>query len=306
MCSTIDTNMMMPSDAKVLQKSTLISGDNNKQISVIYIDYVIGENARKTESTLEELRQSANDSDVKAILLVVNSPGGAVTASDVIYNAVSKAKAKKPVVVYMGDVAASGGYYISCAGSHIIANSNTLTGSIGVIISSINITSAMEKIGVESQVYTSGNFKDMLSMTRPARDDERKYIQSLIEETYNGFLNIVSTNRNISIADLQAREAVDGRVITGKKALKIGLIDGLGYMEDAIAEAEKLAGIPTGKAMVHRYKRNDLNDLLNTFFYEANSENKIKVELSPNPLPQLKPGVPYLLPTAYVSGSSDN
>lgn len=289
---------------KKLNKTILREGNSHKQVAVIYLDFVIGENIRKTESILTELNRASTDDSVKAIVLYVNSPGGAVTASDVIYNGVRQARKVKPVVVYMDDVAASGGYYVSCAAQHIVANPNTLTGSIGVIISTINLSSAMEKIGISADVYTSGDFKDMLSPTRPAREDEKAYIQSLIQETYNGFLDIVSKGRNISIADLQSRNAVDGRVISGRKALEIGLVDANGYLEDAIAKAEELGHLKDGKSEVFRYKKNDLEDLFTSFFAEANAENKVRVELNPNPLPQLQPGVPYLLPRAYVSGNS--
>lgn len=289
---------------KKLSKTVLVEGSKDEQIAIISLNFVIGELPKKTEAILTELHQAARDSDVQAIVLYVNSPGGSVTASDVIYNAVKKAREHKPVVVYMDDMAASGGYYVSCAADHIIANANTLTGSIGVIISTMNIASALDKIGFSAKVYTSGDFKDMLSITRPVREDEEEYIQSLIQETYDSFLDIVSKGRKISVEDLKARNAVDGRIISGRNALKIGLVDANGYLEDAIAKAEELAEIKAGKAQVFRFKKNDFEDIFSAFLSESSAKGKVQVELAPNVIPQLKPGVPYLLPQTYVSGSS--
>ncbi len=289
---------------KILSEKTLLEGDSLNKIAVIYIDDVIGSKPSKTESTLHELNQAAHDSKVKAIALYIDSPGGAVTTSDVIYNAVLNAKSQKPVVVYMNDIAASGGYYISCAADHITANPNTLTGSIGVIISTFNLSDVMDKVGVRATSYTSGAFKDMLSPTRKPTRAEEEYVQSLVNEAYGNFLDVVSKGRNISIDDLKARNAVDGRVLSGRKALELGLVDANGYFEDALAEAEKRAGIPENSAEVFRYKRNDFEDIFNSLFAEARGENKMKVELMPQVLPQLKPGVPYMLPSFYATGTS--
>lgn len=249
MCGeTITKASQQTGKVKPLAKSFLREGDSTEQIAVIYLNFVIGNKQKQTENILTELHQASKDDKVKAVVLYVNSPGGAVTASDVIYNAVQNVREKKPVVVYMDDIAASGGYYVSCAADHIVANPNTLTGSIGVIISTMNIASAMDKIGVSAEVYTSGDFKDMLSMTRPAREEEKEYVRSLIEETYEGFLDIVAKGRKISIEELKAKNAVDGRIISGRKALSIGLVDENGYLEDAFAKAEDMAKIAPKKS----------------------------------------------------------
>lgn len=291
------------SENKALSEKVYRPGNATTKIALIDVEGVIGENNKHTEFILSSLKQATNDIMVKAILIRVDSPGGTVTASDTIYNAVLKAKESKPVLVYMDNVAASGGYYISCAANHITASPHTLTGSIGVIISGVNISGLMDKIGVSSMVYTSGAFKDMLSMTREPSEAEKAYIQSMVMESYDGFVKIVSEGRNISKENLEARNAIDGRVMSGKKALEMGLVDANGYIEDAITEAQLRADIK-GSAQVVRYKQNYIVDIMDIFMGSEMKSSSMKVELMKNPLPELKPGVPYMLPEFYVSGAS--
>lgn len=295
---TLQTTAQNQSSSK---EDVLIKGNAASKIAVVYITNVIGVNSKQTERILKDLRHAAEDTSVKAIVLYIDSPGGAVTTSDVIHHEVLEARKAKPITVYMDNIAASGGYYISCAANHITANANTLTGSIGVIISTINIADVMNKVGVKAEVFTSGPFKDMLSMTRPINEEESAYVQSLVNEAYGNFLNVVSTGRGLTIQELQKRNAVDGRIITGKRALEIGLVDANGYFEDAIAEAAKLAKVEDSFQVI-RYKRNELEDFFTSFLEESRAGSKVKVELSPNPIPQLQPGVPYLLPPTYASG----
>src|SRR4051812_10240745 len=179
-----------------------------------------------------QLRQAVEDSKVKAIVLVIDSPGGEVTASDVIYTAVTKAREKKPVVVYMDSLAASGGYYVSCGGSYTIANETTLTGSIGVIMQTLKYQGLFEKVGLEMLTVKSGKFKDMLSGSRPTTPEELEYVQALIMETYGKFVGIVARERKIDEQTLRNGIA-DGRVVSGKAAKENKLVDALGSVEDA-------------------------------------------------------------------------
>ena len=159
------------------------------------------------DSMVDDLRaaleQAREDHRVKAIVLEIDSPGGEVTASDVIYNAVVKTRAKKPVVVYMDSLAASGGYYVSCGGKFLMANETTITGSIGVIIQTLNYEQLFNKIGLASVVFKSGKFKDMLNGARPITPEEREYVQSFVMNTYDKFLGIVAKERNLP-ADISA------------------------------------------------------------------------------------------------------
>ena len=200
------------------------------------------------ETLVEQIERANEDADVKAILLYVNSPGGGVTASDVIYHALEAVD--KPIVVLMGDLAASGGYYISMASDWIIANPNTLTGSIGVISEFPNADGLLEKVGVDFVVITSGPRKDFGSPYREMTEEERQYWQAIIDEAYSGFVAIVAEGRNLPVE--QVLPLADGRVYTGRQALEAGLIDALGYEEDALAKAAALGGI-TGEPRIIEY-----------------------------------------------------
>jgi protease-4 len=194
------------------------------------------------------IRRAAEDADVRAILLRVNSPGGSVVASDEIYHALKLSG--KPVVVSMGELAASGGYYVSMAGQWIVANPNTLTGSIGVISEFPEAQGLLDKLGIMVTVIKSGENKDLGSMYRPMTPEEQALWQSVIDETYDSFVQVVAEGRKLP-AD-KVRGLADGRVYTGRQALANGLIDSLGYEEDAIAKAASLGGI-TGTPRVIRY-----------------------------------------------------
>src|SRR5207244_5713648 len=189
------------------------------------------------------LQQARDDSRVKAIVLEIDSPGGEVTASDEIYSAVVKTRARKPVVVYMDSLAASGGYYVACGGKFLMANETTITGSIGVIIQTLNYEQLFNKIGLASVVFKSGKFKDILNGARPMTPEEKELIQSFVMQTYDKFLGIVSKERNLP-ADMLRSNIADGRILSGKEALNDKLIDGLGQLEDAFAKAKQLGNAP--------------------------------------------------------------
>jgi protease IV len=197
------------------------------------------------------IHEAAKDADVKVILLEINSPGGSVVPSDEIYHALKTCG--KPVVVYMGDLAASGAYYISMSAEYIVANPNTLTGSIGVISEFPEASELMQKLGVTVTVVKSGVVKDTGSMYRPMTDEEKVYWQALINETYSGFVDIVAAGRKMP------REKVlplaDGRVYTGRQALALGLVDAIGYESDAVTKAAELGNI-TGEPRIIRFAPN--------------------------------------------------
>jgi protease-4 len=239
------------------------------------------------------LEQGVNDERVKAIVLRVNSPGGEVTASDNIYAAVKAANAKKPVVVFMDSVAASGGYYAAAPATKIIANETTLTGSIGVIMQGYAYHGTMDKLGLGTNTFTSGKFKDTLSGSRPMREEERAYIQNMVDQMYERFLTVVAEGRKIDKATLRNGIA-DGRVMGGKDALAARLVDGLGYIEDAYNEARKLSGAE--EAMVVRYKQ-ELS-LFTALGLDAEARTEQKIELHVpglNALETLKPGHLYYM-----------
>ena len=185
------------------------------------------------------LKQAAADPAIKAIVVSVNSPGGSVVASDEIYHALLEFE--KPVVVWMGEMAASGGYYISCGGDHVFAHLGTLTGSIGVISQFFNVEGLMDKVGVDVVVIISGPSKDIGSPFREMTEEEQAIWEGVIDEVYDGFVEIVAQARGLPLEDV--RELADGRVYTGQQALELGLVDEVGILDDAIAKAAELGGI---------------------------------------------------------------
>jgi len=194
-----------------------------------------------SESTIEQLKKFAKDDSVKAIVLRINSPGGGVGPSQEIYEEVKKLSGKKVVVASMGALAASGGYYIACAAQKIYANPGTITGSIGVIMQFVNVKELIEKIGLKGMVVKSGAFKDIGSPVREMRPDERELLQSVIDNVHSQFIRAVADGRGM---DREAVEKLaDGRIFSGEQAKALGLVDALGNLEDAVAEAGKMAKI---------------------------------------------------------------
>ena len=201
----------------------------------------------------EELKKAAADDRVRALVLRINSPGGTVTASDIISREIEGFKANKrvPVVAVMMDVAASGGYYVALGADTIIAHPTTVTGSIGVIMITVNAQGLLEKIGVSASAIKSGPRKDMGSPFRHLTDEERAIFQSVIDELQNRFVAKVAERRNLPIA--KARQIADGRIYTAEQAAQNGLIDQIGYVDDAIRAAKRAAGV--GEAQVIVYHR---------------------------------------------------
>ena len=253
-----------------------------------------------SDSMVEDMRlalqQARDDNRVKAIVLEIDSPGGEVTASDQIYNAVTKARARKPVVIYMDSLAASGGYYIACGGKFLMANETTITGSIGVIIQTLNYEQLFNKIGLASVVFKSGKFKDILNGARPMTPEERELIQRFVMETYDKFLGIVAKERSLP-ADMLRNNIADGRILSGKEALNNKLVDGLGQIEDAYAKAKQLGNAP--QATVVKYGP---PFSLSRFFraFGVADRSKIELQLPKQLVPQLESGRAYFLPSFYA------
>jgi protease IV len=241
------------------------------------------------------LQQARDDSRVKAIVLEIDSPGGEVTASDEIYSALVKARARKPVVVYMDTLAASGGYYVSCGGKFLMANETTITGSIGVIIQTLNYEQLFNKVGLASVIFKSGKFKDMLNGARPITPEERDLVQNFIMKTYDKFLGIVAKERNLP-ADLLRNTIADGRILSGKEAFENKLIDGLGELDDAFRKAKELGNAPDAKVVKYGPPFS-LSRFLRIF---GEAESKIELQLPKQLVPQLESGRAYFLPSYYA------
>jgi len=190
---------------------------------------------------IKDLRKFRKDDQIKAIVLRVDSPGGAIGPSQEIYRELIKTRKDKKVIASMGSVAASGGYYIAAAAQGIVANPGTITGSIGVIMEYANLMAIAEKIGISPVVIKSGEFKDMGSPLRELKENEKALFQDLVDELHGQFVADAATARKME-ESVMAKLA-DGRIYTGQKALKLKLVDRLGNLDDAVQWAGRLAGI---------------------------------------------------------------
>ncbi len=217
-------------------------------VAVIRLDGTISSDSAENYVTLQGitpelvddlLAQATANPDVKAVVVRVNSPGGSVVASDEIYHAFLEYD--KPIVLWMGDMAASGGYYIACGADYVFAHPGTLTGSIGVISQFLNVEELMSKVGVDAVVITSGPSKDIGSPFREMTEEEQALWGEITDEVYDGFVEIVAQARDLPLDEV--RELADGRVYTGRQALERGLVDDVGTPDDAIAKAAELGGI---------------------------------------------------------------
>lgn len=207
-----------------------------------------------SEHVVEELNDYADDSSVKAIVIRIDSPGGGVVVSQEIYNAVKNAKKEgKKIIVSMGSVAASGGYYVAAAADKIVANPGTLTGSIGVKMEFANVEKLLEKIGVKGMVVKAGEFKDIGSPYRDMTAQEKKLLQDVIDDVHNQFIKAVAEGRNLPEADVRA--IADGRIFTGQQALALKLVDQMGDLADSIRLAGSMAGIKGRPKVVEKRKK---------------------------------------------------
>jgi protease-4 len=211
------------------------------------------------QEAVSHLRKAEKDPKIKAVLLEVESPGGSVTASDVLYHELEQYKKKSgaKMVTLMMSTAASGGYYISLASDRIIAHPMSLTGSVGTIFIRPNATRLMEKVGLGAEITKSGKYKDMASPFRDIRPDEQEMIKAMIDDLNSRFLEL--TVRKRGLKDDQYRNVATARIFTAAQAIEAGLVDSIGYMEDALREAKTLAGLPEDARLVV-YRRTQFPD----------------------------------------------
>lgn len=234
---------------------SLVSGE---KIAVVKIEGVILD----SHDIIEELKEYRSNDSIKAILLRIDSPGGAVAPSQEIYEEVKRIRGegKKKVVSSMGSVAASGGYYIASVSDKIVANPGSITGSIGVILELANISGLMKKVGVESVVVKSGKYKDIGSIFRSMTKEERDLLQGVIDDTHDQFIEAVAEGRGLNKEKVIS--IADGRVFTGRQAKKLGLVDEIGNMQHAIKIAADMAGIKGEPSVIEKKKRFSIIDLV--------------------------------------------
>ncbi len=239
-------------------------GISQNRVEVIYVQGLLltgslpgGFGIATSEEIAQSLQDASEDEGVKAIVMRINSPGGSPAASQEIIAAMKKIR--KPIVISMGDVAASGAYYISAPATKIIANPDTLTGSIGVIWEFQNRSAFYQKDGTMFYIAKSGELKDMGGDWRGLSDEEKKYADQIIRDSYDRFVDEVARGRNLSRS--KVKDLADGRVYTGAKAKELGLVDDFGSLDDAINVAASLGGI-TGKPQVTYANKPSLSRLL--------------------------------------------
>ncbi|MBZ0272799.1 signal peptide peptidase SppA [bacterium] len=212
----------------------LTGGDG---VGIIEIDSTI----LTSDSKLKQIKKFREDGGIRAILVRIDSPGGAVGPSQEIYAELMKTRRIKPVVASLGSTAASGGYYIASAANLIVSNPGTLTGSIGAVMEFLNLEELLKWAGVEFDVVKSGRLKDVGSFSRDMTPEERRLLQELVDDVLDQFVNDVAAGRQMPVE--QVRAIADGRILTGAKAKGLGLVDRLGNLHDAIDAAAELAGI---------------------------------------------------------------
>jgi|TARA_B100001971_G_scaffold179167_1_gene174494 protease-4 len=308
-----DTMMVAPGNQYT--EVTLRAGNSEQRIEVIDVNGIITSYGGLGDNMVSRIKKQLDlagaDSRVKAVLLRIDSPGGEVLASDEIALAITEFQEEhdKPVIASMGGLAASGGYYVAAPCRFIVANELTITGSIGVIMQSINMHGLMEKVGVKPVTFKSGKNKDMLSpfnSPESVSEEQKAILQGFIDETYGKFVRVVEDgrkktgSRNTKLAkelDSDWRDAADGRILSGKQALDLGMVDKLGNYDVAVAFSEEYVGIDKGKARLVRHEPpfnfGGLFGLLGKV-EEEDPGTTLKIDLGLS-VPQLKPGLPYYL-----------
>jgi protease-4 len=226
------------------------------RIAVVEIKGVIADST----SIIEEIHQYLEDTGVKAIVLRIDSPGGGVGPSQEIYQEVKRARKKKKVIASMGSVAASGGYYVACASDLIVANPGTITGSIGVVMEFTNLEELLKKIGIRGVVLKAGEHKDIGSPLREMTPQDKKIMQEVIDNVHQQFIQAVAESRKMERDKVMG--VADGRIFTGEQAQKLGLVDRMGNLQDAIEIAAQMGGIVGKPSVIYPRRKFSLWDLL--------------------------------------------
>ena len=253
------------------------------KVAIVELEGLIAE----TDDLVRELRQYRENPSIKAVVIRINSPGGVVGPTQEVYDALRRLReAGKPVVASLGAVAASGGYYIAVGADRIYANPGSLTGSIGVIMQLANIDALMKKVGVDYVVVKAGAFKDIGNIARPMTPEERRVLQTLLDDVHGQFIDAVAKGRKLPRE--QVVQFADGRVFSGTQALSLKMVDALGGLEDAVNAAAKLANLPTPPAIERPRRRFSIIDLLRS-------------ELGlPTPTSLLRPALPVFKTPLYL------
>jgi len=276
--------------ASSLIEQTVV-GDGENKVLMIPISGIIADGSQGiaggngvVSETRAMLARARQDADIQAILLTINSPGGGITASDVLYHELDRFRMETgmPVVAIFGDVAASGGYYVAAAAEHITAHPTSVTGSIGVIMPLIGYKGLMQKLGLESRPIKSGKNKDLASGSRDITAEEKEMLQTIVDEYHQRFVSVVHSGfqlRDSTLSREEIAKSCDGRVFTGSQAKELGFVDDIGYFEDAVAEAYRRANITPGTGRVITYAPKPT--IMDLIFAKASAPqaNTVKLEI---------------------------
>jgi protease IV len=262
-CITIDILGGKPGKLR----ETVVEGERGPKIALIEIEGVLSEGARPTrlgfgedESPVARVRaqldKAAKDRAVKAVVLRIHSPGGTATASEIIYGEIQRFKAKRPVpvVAQLVGIATSGAYYAAMAADSVYANPTTVTGSIGVIFVSVNVSGLMAKLGLADQTITTGPYKDTGSPLRPMTPDDRALMQGVLNDLYRRFVQVVATGRP-QLSAARVAELADGRIYSATQAQANGLVDGIADLPSTIDEVRRRAGLEDVRVVAYHRKR---------------------------------------------------
>lgn len=271
-----DENESLPEDIKSFDRD-YISGnrDSDNLILVVPVcgvihsgdaENMLSEEGAAASKICGQLKIAAKNKDVKAVIVKIDSPGGEVVASDQIYNAIKTVRAAgKPVIAQMNSLAASGGYYVAVGCDKIIAHPMTTTGSIGVIVQTYKYYNLFQKIGLESEPYTSGAMKDLLSGTRPTSPAEKELIQRHVNSVYEYFVKVCAEGRpGLSVEKIKNSQIGDGRIFLAAEAKKLGMIDQIGYFEDAEKVAASSANIAADYKVISLRRKFSLSTLFSS------------------------------------------
>jgi protease-4 len=290
-------------------EETVVLGESGPKIALLELQGVLAEDRRGSPlgfdrpgllaETREMLDRAAEDDDVAALLLRINSPGGTVSASEAIHHEIARWRDKtgRPVVAFFQGTATSGGYYVAMTADTLIAQPGTVTGSIGVVMVNLNVAGLLEKVGVADQTFKSGTFKDTGSPLREMRPEERELLQKVVDDLHARFKEVVLDGRPEFTAEKLATLA-DGRIFTARQAEEVGLIDRVGYLEDAVDALEDRLGVEESQLVVY-HRPNEYRT--NAFSRPAAPEPVVDVDVLSFGAGPLPAGFYYLWPPAAGS-----
>ncbi len=275
-------------DASDPLKEFTLEGSGADKILLISVNGMISDASKKSlvrskpsvvQQIVAQLKKAEKDKQIKAVLFKINSPGGTITASDILYHEISdfKERTKAKLIVSMMDIATSGAYYISLPADRIMAHPTTVTGSIGVIFLQPKVKGLMDKIGFGVEVKKTGRNKDMGSPFREGTQEEQQLLQNMADDFGRRFISLVQTHRK---SDQQVlAEISTARVFLADDALKLGLVDKIGYLSDAVKEAKKLAGLEDAKLVTYRRTEFPEDNVYNTAGIEADEPNTSPIHI---------------------------